>query len=338
MNILLTTYGLILIFVLFCGAQWRSATDMIFMDIVSTDTFAICRDNALKIVNNRSKKQYKKLTPKAPPTKSKAIANKVDSTKAAETTALLEVEEEDDPVEIDERNDEPEEKKQKPQQPQKCTSLLHIGALIKQEDININEGKGRAIFQLFHNLINELYKDEQFFKKALEKDGDFVNQFLINLIDKAREVYKEAKRKRQPSIAKDLASIPLDNYEQSYARYKMFRGTKSRLSEKQTQDDAGYYPLEEFTSLNLRSGNTIMSVWLAERPLLMALFQDDKIVDEVIECRREIFNDMRKRKAAGMNVSNENSKELELRFGGLIPDNLRQYIDLSVSTKYPGSK
>ncbi|MBS0638156.1 MAG: hypothetical protein JSS12_11660, partial [Verrucomicrobia bacterium] len=322
MNILLTTYGLILIFVLFCGAQWRSATDMIFMDIVSTDTFAICRDQALDILNNRSQEQYEKLSPKAPPTKSKAIANKVDSSKQAETTALLDTEEEPSPIQIDRRDDEPDEKKPKQQQKQKCTSLLHIGALIKQDDININEGKGRAIFQLLHNLITEMYKNERFFINALEKDGDFVNQFLINMIDRAKETHQGRKLK----TAKDLTTVNLEDKLQSYVRYKMFRGTKSRLSKKQTQDDPGYYPLAEFTSLNLRSGNTIMSVWLADRPLLMALFQDDKIVDEVIECRREIFNDMRKRKAAGMNVSNENSKELELRFGGLIPDNLRQYI------------
>lgn len=332
MNILLTTFGLLLVFVLFCTAQWRAATDMVFMDIVSTETFAACRNNALGLVNDRSEEKYKKLAPKKAPTNSKAIANKIDSTKAAETTALLE-EEEEDPPEVDEREDEAEEKNQKQQKKQDCTSMLHIGALIKQDDININEGKGRAIFQLLHNLVTEMYKNEKFFIKAQEKDGDFVNQLLLNQIDKA----KETQGTRKLGKAKDLATVNLDDKEQSYVRYKMFKGTKTSRKNKQTQDEAGYYPLLEFISLRNRTGNTIMSVWLAKRPLLMALFQDEKIVDEVIECRREIYNDIRKRKAAGMSgIDATNSKELENRFGTLIPDNLRQYIDFSTSsTKLP---
>ena len=133
MHILLTTYGLLLIFALFCSAQWRSATDMAFMDAIALEVFTKSRNHSIGVLNNLSKEQFDKLSPKKEKTGSKAISNKIDSTTTADTTALINEEDDDDDyMEAAEGPSDKEEEK-KPAKPirkdptQNCSRFLHIG-------------------------------------------------------------------------------------------------------------------------------------------------------------------------------------------------------------------
>lgn len=330
MHILLTTYGLLLIFALYCSAQWRSAIDMAFMDAVAIERFALFRQEALASVNNDSRNLYKKYTDKkTPKPTSKAVSSNVNSTEAASDSALLtddDEEEEDAPIE---RPDAPEEDTPKTKVPtSKCTQHLHIGDLFKGENPTITEGKGKACFTLLKNLMTVMYGEQEFYEEAKELIPDFEEQFLTNLFERTKE---EQTDKQWISKVGHLGSVELDDELQSYIRYKIFTGNKSRLV-KGSEDDPGYFPLVQFTSMN--KNKSLMSIWLAPKTLLMALFQDPEIVKEVIAVRREMHKEVKKDHSPQAKAAKE--KDLRLRFGVLIPDqSLVQYIDFQVSTTVP---
>jgi hypothetical protein len=326
MHILLTTYGLLLIFALYCSAQWRSATDMAFMDIVTINTFARARNEALGMLNDRAKSLYTKYAPDEAqkPGSSKSIASTVDSTKAADKDALIIVDEDEDdeaPLELQELSDEEPAKKSKVE---KCTPHLHIGELFTDDNLNITDGKGKACFTLLKNLMISMYGNENFYLEAKEEVPDFEDRFLINLYERTKD------REKKVTRVKALATIELDDELQNYVRYKIFNGNKSRY-DKDSADEVGYYPLLQFTSITKRK--TLLSLWLAPKPLLMALFQNPDVVQEVIEARRDIYNDLRKDKNQSAVTTKEN--ELRLRFSSSIHDIDTQFIDFKVSRTRP---
>lgn len=326
MHILLTTYGLLLIFALYCSAQWRSAIDMAFMDAVAIERFAFFRKSSLADVKVRSDAAYKKLKPPTE-TQNKAVSSKVDSTVQASQNALLKDDEDDEEEEPIEPPDEEEEEapKKKPSA-ERCTPHLHIGALFTGDNLSITEGPGLAAYTLLKNLMIAMYGDQKFYKEAKELRPDFEDEFLANLFQRTQE---EQESKQWISEVSHLGSIELDDDLQSYMRYKMFTGNKSRFVAG-SQDDPGYFPLIQFTSFKKRK--TLMSLWLAPKPLLMALFNDPEIVQDVIDTRREMYNEIK-------NDTNESAKqtktqELRLRFGAYIQD-LAPYIDFQVTKTRP---
>lgn len=329
MHILLTTYGLLLIFALYCSAQWRSAIDMAYMDTVAIERFALFRQKALSKVNNDSRRLYDKYKPDEPAKpNSKAVSSKVNSTESANDSALLTEDEEDEEEAPIEPPDQPEEDTPKKKTAgSKCTPHLHIGDLFTGENPTITEGKGRAGFTLLKNLMAEMYGGQEFYEEAKEAIPDFEEQFLTNLFEKTKE---DQENKQWVSKVGHLGAVELDDELQSYIRYKMFTGNKSRLKEG-SEEDPGYFPLVEFTSM--KKHKTLMSIWLAPKPLLMALFQNPEVVQDVIEFRREVYNELRKDKSPSSKQAKE--QEMRLRFGPYIQDIDKQYIDFQVSGTYP---
>ncbi len=323
MHILLTTYGLLLIFTLYAASQWRSATDMAFMDIVSTDVFALSRTRSLLELNNHSHALFTKISGKEK-LKTKSIA-KIDSTKQAETNALITEEEEEEPIEIREKPEEVEKtpKKINPKQPN-LTSHLHIGELFTSDELNIYEGKGKAIFTIMKNMMSAMYSEEKFFKEAKKADPEFEEHFMLNLYEKAKETNKELGR------VKDLGTLNLDDELQNYVRYKIFKGNKTILSPNH-EEEAGYYPFLEFTEMSKKQN--ILSLWLARKPILMALFQKPEVVDELLQVRRDAYYDLKNKKTTAGAIS----QDLKLRFSqqlesqGIDP----KFIDFNVSTTRP---
>lgn len=329
MHILLTTYGLLLIFALYCSAQWRSAIDMAYMDTVAIERFALFRQKALSKVNNQSRRLYDKYKPDEPakPT-SKAVTSQVNSKEPASDSALLTEDEEDEEEAPIEPPDEPEDvtPKKKNSSP-KCTPYLHIGDLFTGDNPSLTEDKSKAAFALLKNLMGEMYGGQDFYEEAKETSQDFEEQFLTNLFEKTKE---DQINKQWVSKVGHLGAVELDDQLHSYIRYKMFTGNKSRLIEG-SENDPGYFPLVEFTSM--KKHKTLMSIWLAPKPLLMALFQNPEVVQELIEFRREIYSEIRKDKSASTKQAKE--QELRLRFGPYIRDIDTQYIDFQVSSTYP---
>lgn len=323
MHILLTTYGLLLIFALYCSAQWRSAVDMAFMDAVAIERFAEFREVSLAAINNDSYNLYKKhCAKKGPKATSKSVSSKVNSeVPAADTALLIDDEDDEDPIESP---DGPDDDKPKRANEERCTYYLHIADLFTGENPNITDGKGKAGFTILKNLLTHMYEGQTFFEEAKEAVPDFEERFLVNLFERAKD---EQQTDQWIEEVADLASIELDDELQSYIRYKIFTGNKSLLVEN-SEDAAGYFPLIQVTSMKKR--HYLMSLWLAPKALLMALFQNPDIVQEVLEARRDIYYELGKDKS----LKGAKEQELRLRFGIHIHD-VAQYINFKVSRTRP---
>jgi len=321
MHILLTTYGLLLLFVMYSAAQWRSATNMVFMDALAIEQLAQTRTKSLGKLSNKSRTLYTKEKGKMSPPQSKLIASKIDSTAAANENALIsEEEEEDAPIEI------PEEEPAKRNTGEKRTSHLHIGALFRGENPTHLDGQGKAAFTLLKNLLTSMYGDQKFFKDAKAKDPEFEEHFLLDLIEQAQDAQQE---NMWMNKVMDINSLELNDANQMYARYKMLKGTKSRY-EPDHEAMTGYYSIDDFASMTSRK-NTVMSLWLAPKELLMALFQDADLVQEVLEVRRDGYYDLKNGKTTEQTIA----QDLRLRYSSHIQGFDANFIDFNVTKTRP---
>ncbi len=327
MHILLTTYGLLLIFVLIAAAQWRSATDMVFLDKAATESFSNARNKILRFIDNQSFKLYEKhknINPQQQKS-SKAVSSKVNSEEPAPTTALIDEENDDEEDAPIEEQEEFQEETPKKQRVQKLTSYLRIGDLFTGESPNLVDGKGKAAFILLKNLISALGEGQDFFNEAKEELPELEEQFVMALFEAAKLAQQENQWMKKP---KHLAKLELEDKYLVDFRCDIFNGTKSKYDEDSTEL-AGYYSLDEFISMS--KGDTIMSLWLAPKPLLMALFQNPVTVDELLALRKEMYREVKKNSS----LASAKETDLRLRYALEIDDDLIKYIDFKVTTSKP---
>jgi hypothetical protein len=109
-----------------------------------------------------------------------------------------------------------------------------------------------------------------------------------------------------------------------------FNGNKS-LSDINKSNSAGYFALTDLVTTDKRKGDTIMSLWLAPKPLLMALFQNEDIVQEVIEYRKELHYESKKENRPAGDKEND----FKLRFSPHIQIIDAKYVDFKVSGTPP---
>jgi hypothetical protein len=332
MHILLTTYGLILIFILFATAQSRMTTDLAVLDIVARESFKNVRDDMLITITSKSKNYYRTLCPKEKKEKEEPKTKKPPQ-KGPQKQQVVEEETEDEDgeevvitsLEVD-QTELPECKRR--------TRFLHVEALFNAEDPTIHEGKSKACYTLLKNLLNALYEDQEFYEAAREHSPDIDELLLNNFIDKVKVLQEE--EKHLPSI-KVLCNLDLEDDLQAYVRSKMFTGTKFRKL-KHSNEQRGYYPLHEF--LSLQKYPKLMSVWLSPRPLLMALFQDEKVVDDLIAMRQEMYKELRSERIGLEDDKNKSQmeikgNELKRQFSSYIHGIDVELIDFQVSSTKP---
>jgi hypothetical protein len=297
------------------------------MDTISMDHFKNHRRDNIEFIINESNRAYDKNKPQEfKQSKTKAVSSKVNSDTPVETTALLDTDEEMEDYEIEPTEEMAEEApKKKGQQPKEnCISSLNLSGLFRGENPTYVDGKGRASFTLLKNLLNVLYGGQEFFEKSKEAIPDIEERFILDLYEKAKDQQSEI---NWIKLSKHLSCIELDDKNLNHLRKKMMNGNKEYFSVEDL-DKAGYFSLKKFISVNERE--KVMSLWLAQRPILMALFQDEKIVQEVLEARREILTEMDRKRLDKEGAE----KELQLRFGIYCGD-LKEYIDFSVSGSLP---
>lgn len=164
---------------------------------------------------------------------------------------------------------------------------------------------------LAKKLMAVLYKDQRFYKEMEQKRPDFTSQLLASLMI-AESLPKEQKMTR----ASDLANLNLQDYELNHVFYNMLQGTLAPRekgdqplalqpclfpeqpgeeeeestepgSEEEIKSPEGYYSLLDFITLQDAAK---VRVYLASRPLLLAIFDDPAIVQTLVETRCHLYN------------------------------------------------
>lgn len=212
------------------------------------------------------------------------------------------------------------------------TSYLHVHALFCQDDPNLVEGIGKATFLVLQAYLKELYQGQEFYEIAKQEYPDLEEVIIKKWIQQAQDLRKLSEKEGKLTKASELQILDLEDNHLTYTRYKMFSGTsprkKPRKTSKTVYEGAGYYTLSECISMS--KSNQILSLWLAPKPLLMALFQNKQIVNDVLAWRRDTYNEIVKDKK--QSTIEAKSNDFKLRFASSIALPIdHQFIDFGVS-------
>ncbi|MBS0635417.1 MAG: hypothetical protein JSR37_08150 [Verrucomicrobia bacterium] len=159
---------------------------------------------------------------------------------------------------------------------------------IEYYDLTEIEGQDEASIDLFKRLMPILYGHTRFYKDTKTKIPNFEDQYVEKLLT---EINKRKQEDITIANLKELCTLKLENDTLSYAQYKMFAAKASywQYTQKRYPDD--YYPLTEFATMRYTS-DYVASIWLAPDALLMAIFQDESVVRDLVKTRQEIFEAM----------------------------------------------
>ncbi|MDB6081485.1 MAG: hypothetical protein JWO53_757, partial [Chlamydiia bacterium] len=143
----------------------------------------------------------------------------------------------------------------------------------------------------------------------------------------------------------DLASLPLDNDLYQTVLYKMLKGNIPQDLTDPPANGEYYKSLCDFIQISNTKSPYIMSIYLAPRELLLALFQNEKTVKKVLAKRNEIHEALkekeREEKKTGIKSDNtpfrtEKSQILRDTVIKMLPLNFDiNFIDFGVSSSNP---
>lgn len=316
MHILFTTYGLLLIMALFAFAQWKSVESLLSTDALIKWRFGYARERMCATLQKQSKGLHNAYV-KQNASKDEKEVQETDEEDEEESRELL----------LPDSANEAESTTSKG----KRSHLLDASTLFRDKDVSKIDGRGKVAFQILRNLIECLYAKEPFYQKMKEKDPDFAEHFIEWLMQKSKA---ELEEKRPLKRAKELSVLDLDDESLKEARFKMFNGTQS-INDSGTSTH-GYYPLYELISVQKKQH--LVSLWLAPKPLLYAVFQNEDAVNELCELRMNMYRERRKTKAKDdmKSLDDINKQKLEQFFKNYPSEFIdSQYFDFLTSTTRP---
>lgn len=200
-----------------------------------------------------------------------------------------------------------EEKETEEQAPAKLNRFFSLKALLAN-------GDDEAMRRLFKRLIHEVYKEQAFYRAFIADDNEeeVLEKLLNGILDHSSE--KRISQKRQ------LAEIYFSELKYQNAFAKMLNGRP------QIGTSKGYPSLLSLVTTQRKEMR--ISLYLAERPLLMALLGNAESVYAVMQVRQEIYRDL----VNGHIEPKEGAQRLQaVVTGSDFPD----FIDFSVSKTRP---
>ncbi len=215
----------------------------------------------------------------------------------------------------------------------KRTGYLHIASLIQRGDVIQETEESKAAKLILKKLILSLYGDKTFFLDASMDDAKI--DALIDLIFRNA---KELANKNYLKDTKALANVGLNNEPFQEVLYKMLKGSVvgGQAKDPLFKTANNYKSLCSFVRFKKRIKNpTIMSIYLAPEELLLALFQDSKVVDKVIAKREEIFEKLDEDKDKKLNEE-QLATDFITEFQPQIPAGIeKNLIDFKISRSNP---
>lgn len=168
---------------------------------------------------------------------------------------------------------------------------------------------------LIKQLMHDLYAKQKFFKEAVEKHPNFLDE----LLDEVQTATEKLPPDAQLHSAVELSKLQLSTPFLQYNFYLMLHGlpklealpidpTENKISLESNEDEddeaeakneseeahanAGYASLLDY--ITVKPTSMKIRVYLASKVALQAIFEDQNVVDQIIETRREIYREVRK--------------------------------------------
>lgn len=213
--------------------------------------------------------------------------------------------------------------------------------------------------ELIKRLMTLLYKDEAFFKEIHDERPNFINEMLDEIIQAANNLPEEIRITRPTRLSK----LQFQDKRLQYVFYLMLHGlpklepkptdpsensageeialdtqTDNVIAEEGQEDHAagGYVSLLDY--LTVRS-YIKTRVFLASKPLLMAIFDNEATVETVINLRQELYGRV---KSATPQTSQQAFSQASLEFQNTVQmlgsaPSFAAILDYSVSNVNPRS-
>ncbi len=162
---------------------------------------------------------------------------------------------------------------------EKACSRISFYLFLNKKDRDSKLSQYQQLLELTKILMQDLYGEDEFLKKAEEKRPDFLDALLNALVTSADTLPKGI------TLASpvDLASLDLDDEEMNTVFYRMLKGT-IEIDAKGTVD--GYPSILEYITL---VNKTKIRVYLASTPLLYALYGSPELVEEIKKERNTLY-------------------------------------------------
>lgn len=200
----------------------------------------------------------------------------------------------------------------------KSSGRLSLYPLIDSKIKETNPRKYEETISLLKKLIEALYGDQKHFKEILHKRPGIIEQLIEHISEAAKDLPKEKKIKKPI----DLSNLKLgDNLEEFF--YLMLKGCPSLVNPPQipSGDDETDEGGEEFTSdkaydsllnfIDLHK-NMKINIYIASKPLLKALYENDSTVDKLLHTRAELYKLVKKKNMEADEASEKLKTEFEL--------------------------
>lgn len=150
---------------------------------------------------------------------------------------------------------------------------------VNKEERSKKQAEYTSLRQIAESLLQVLYGKAPFFEESLP--GRLLNR-LMEVTDKFPED-KEIKD------AKELANLDLGDDELNEIFCRMLRGSAQTLSGNDKDNKLKEYPpLTDFIQVDKKA--TRIRVYLASKPVLLAIFHDKNLVDTIIKERKNLYN------------------------------------------------
>lgn len=218
----------------------------------------------------------------------------------------------------------------------KAGSRLSLYLLINQKEREKSQEAYIKTRELTKLLMTYLYGETDFFKEMIAKRSNFLDDILNEIQHGAEQIPQEQKIINPAG----LLNLNFADQELHLIFYKMMTGLPDGISEPpasskknlnveetnlDTDDEidasveseeahasAGYVSLMDYITVR---PTTTLRVFLASRPLLLSIYGDEYIVNNVIEKRQELYRKLKSQDEGVDALKKELSKEFQNEFG-----------------------
>lgn len=192
---------------------------------------------------------------------------------------------------------------------------LSFHLLLQEKERGKYDSEYQQIRSLAKRLMKVLYGETRFFKEIAAKRPNFIDDIL----DEIQKASANLEKKDFVKETAGLLNLEFSDPELHHAFYLMMRGNPINIEQPPEPSLTFIEPVEEIDiddeedhagesaeahaslgyvslmdSITIKPSKNMIRVFLAPRPLLMAIFGDGSTVDNIIEKRTELYKELKR--------------------------------------------
>jgi len=188
--------------------------------------------------------------------------------------------------------------------------------------------KYQQVLDVSVRLIYSIFRHNHTFIDLVKEDADIVERLLKAIGDAAEERESSQKIRRD----RDLESLNLSDPKLNHLFYLLLKGVYADNEKNQQQDKV--VRLDDYVTLS----NDPLRPYLASQKILLAIYQEQNIVDKICERRTAIYKQLNKYTGQQLeDAKKQYMEEFSDYLQGLSSQLSLEFIDASVTTTQPNN-